>query len=251
MQKCILDRPILAILVYLSVRYVSREPFNGEPMFIGHYGPALAAKPIVKPIPLWLLFVAVQWLDVCWSALILLGIEKARIAPGFTQGSPLDLYFMPYTHGLIGAVALSFVFGIIAVLFVHERRAAAIAVVAGAVFSHWLLDLVVHMPDLPLIDNSLKVGFGLWRWMWISLPLELVTMIAGAAVYARAVPSKTRFGDAALWLFVAIMVAVELYGSFGPPPASPAAEALTALLAYGLLALLAGAVDGFRGTTRG
>lgn len=219
-------------------------------MFIGHYGPALAAKPIVKAIPLWILFVAVQWLDVCWSALILTGVEKARIVPGFTSGSPLDLYFMPYTHGLIGALILSFVFGVIALLFVHERRAAVVAVVAGAVFSHWLLDLVVHMPDLPLIDNSIKVGFGLWRWIWISLPLELITMIAGAIVYARAVPSKTRFGDAALWTFVAIMVGIELYGSFGPAPASPAAEAETALSAYGLLALLAGAVDGLRGTAR-
>jgi hypothetical protein len=97
----------------------------------------------------------------------------------------------------------------------------------------------------------MKVGLGLWRWMWISLPLELATMIAGAVLYRRALPSKTRFGDAALWAFVAFMAGVELYGTFGPPPASPAAEAQTALLAYGLLALLAGAVDGLRGTSRG
>ncbi len=36
-------------------------------MFIGHYGPAFAAKAPVRTIPLWLLFIAVQWLDVCWS----------------------------------------------------------------------------------------------------------------------------------------------------------------------------------------
>jgi hypothetical protein len=220
-------------------------------MFIGHYGPALAAKPIVKPIPLWLLFVAVQWLDVCWSALVLSGVEKVRIVPGFTQGSPLDLYFMPYTHGLIGAVILSFVFGVIALLFVHDRRVAVIAVVAGAVFSHWVLDFVVHVPDLPLIGNSDKVGLGLWRWMWISLPLELATLIAGAMVYMRSVSSKTRLGDLWLWVFVAAMAAVELYGTFGPMPATPAAEAETALFAYGLLALLAGVVDWARGTSRG
>lgn len=220
-------------------------------MFIGHYGPAFAAKPAVKAIPLWLLFIAVQWLDVCWSALVMRGVEKVRIVPGFTEGSPLDLYFMPYTHGLIGALALSLVFGAIALLFVHERRVAVIAVVAGAVFSHWLLDLVVHVPDLPLIDNSMKVGFGLWHWLWISLPLELATMLAGAILYMRAVPSKTRFGDIVLWLFVAIMAAIELYAAFGPPPSSDVAEAQTALIAYGGLALLAGAVDGLRRTTRG
>lgn len=215
-------------------------------MFIGHYGPALAAKPMARQVPLWLLFVAVQWLDVWWSALVLLGVEKVRIVPGFTAGSPLDLYFMPYTHGLIGALALSLLLGAAALLFVRDRRLAVVAVVAGAAFSHWLLDLLVHMPDLPLIDNSMKVGFGLWRWLWISLPLELAIMIAGAALYARAVPSKTRLGDRALWLFVAIMCAVELYAAFGPSPVSDIAQAETALAAYGILALLAGAVDGLR-----
>jgi len=220
-------------------------------MFIGHYGAAFAAKPLVKPVPLWLLFVAVQWLDVCWSALVLMGVEKVRIVPGFTEGSPLDLYFMPYTHGLVGALVLSFVFGALALLFVKAPKAAVIAVVAGAVFSHWLLDLVVHMPDLPLFDDSDKVGFGLWRWLWISLPLELVTLGAGAVIYARAVPSKTRFGDVGLWLFVAIMAGVELYAAFGPPPASPADEAHMAVAAYGVLAFVAGLVDWGRGTLKG
>lgn len=217
-------------------------------MFIGHYGAALAAKPLARQIPLWLLFVAVQWLDVCWSALVLLGVEKVRIVPGFTQASSLDLYYMPYTHGLIGALALSAVFGALALVFLRERRIAVVAVAAGAVFSHWLLDLVVHMPDLPLLDDSMKVGFGLWRWLWLSLPLELAVLVAGAVVYARAVPSKTRFGDWGLWLFVAAMVAVEVYGVFGPQPASPAEEAHTAVAAYGALALLAGLVDWGRGT---
>ena len=110
-------------------------------MFIGHYGPAFAAKPLVRQIPLWVLFVAVQGLDFCWSALVLLGVEKVRIVPGFTQGSALDLYYMPYTHGLIGALILSAALGAIGLAFMRERRAAAFAVIAGAVFSHWLLDL--------------------------------------------------------------------------------------------------------------
>src|SRR6202012_4262990 len=123
-------------------------------MFIGHYGPAFAAKPIAKAVPLWLLFIAVQWLDVCWSTLVLTGIEKVRIVPGFTLGSPLDLYFMPYTHGLIGALLLSVLFGaIVALIMGAPRRLAVFLAVALAVFSHWLLDLVVHMPDLWIYDG--------------------------------------------------------------------------------------------------
>lgn len=221
-------------------------------MFIGHYGAALAAKPLAKPVPLWVLFVAVQWLDVVWSGFVLAGIEKVRIVPGFTPASPLDLYFMPYTHSLAGAAAFSLVFGAFALRFVKEKRLAAVAVVAGAAFSHWLLDLVVHMPDLPLLaDSGTKLGFGLWRWLWLSLPLELAILLAGAVVHARAVPSRTRLGDMALWAFVAAMAGLEVYGVFAPPPAGPAEQAQISLVAYGLVALLAGLTDWARGTVRG
>jgi hypothetical protein len=210
-------------------------------MFIGHYGPAFGAKAAVARVPLWVYFIAVQWLDVIWSSLVLLGVEKVRIVPGFTQGSALDLYFMPYTHGLIGALALSVIFGGIVALFFRAHRAPVFFAIAAAVFSHWLLDLVVHMPDLWIWGN-VKIGFGLWRWLWISLPLELASLFIGAWLYARFVPARGR-GNLWLWLFVAAMAAVELYGVFGPPPPTPVAEAHTALLAYGVLAALAAIVD--------
>ncbi|HEY8947377.1 MAG TPA: hypothetical protein VIM56_00685 [Rhizomicrobium sp.] len=210
-------------------------------MFIGHYGPAFGAKAAVQRVPLWVYFLAVQWLDVIWSTLVLLGVEKVRIVPGFTQGSALDLYFMPYTHGLIGATIISLVFGGVVSLFFRRQKLAVFAATALAVFSHWILDLVVHMPDL-WIWGDWKVGFGLWRWLWISLPLELLSLFIGAWLYARFVPAKGR-GNTWLWVFVAAMAGVELYGVWGPPPANATAEAQTALIAYGALALLAGLVD--------
>jgi len=217
-------------------------------MFIGHYGVAFAAKPVRKPLPLWLLFIAVQWLDVCWSVLVMFGVEKLHIVKGFTEANSLDLYYMPYTHGLIGSLALSAVLGALAILFVRDRKAAAFAVVAGAVFSHWLLDLVVHVRDLPLLGDSMKVGFGLWRHVWISLPLELAILYAGAFVYARAVPAQTRYGDVALWTYVVILTLAQLYSQFGPESATPDGFAETALVGYLALALLAGLVDWARGT---
>ena len=213
-------------------------------MFIGHYGPALAARPLQKKLPLWLLFVAVQWMDFCWAALVLLGVEKARIVPGFTEGSMLDLYFMPYTHGLPGAAALALVAGILVSLAFRDK-AITIAIVTGAVFSHWLLDLVVHVPDLPLIGDRMKVGFGLWRHVMISLPLELALLFIGAVIYDRSTPTRMR-GRIALWLFVAVMAAFQVYANFGPPPASAEAEAMTALVAYTALAGLAGLVEAMR-----
>jgi hypothetical protein len=216
-------------------------------MFIGHYGPAFGAKAAAPRIPLWVLFVAVQFLDVVWTILVLCGVEKLRIVPGLMQGSALDLYYMPYTHGLFGALALSVLFAAAVAAFYSEQRGRVFLVCALAVFSHWILDLVVHRPDLWIYDG-VKLGFGLWRWIWISLPLELATLLAGAWLYARFVPAR-RGGNIWLWLFVAAMAAVELYVAFGPQPASPAAEAQSALTAYGALALLAAIVDQTRTKT--
>ncbi|MGN6515281.1 MAG: hypothetical protein ACTHLR_05515 [Rhizomicrobium sp.] len=210
-------------------------------MFIGHYGPAFGAKAAVQRVPLWVWFIAVQWLDVVWSALVLAGVEKVRIVPGFTQGSPLDLYYMPYTHGLAGALALSAIFGGIVVLFFRQQRAVIFFSIAAAVFSHWILDLVVHMPDLWIYDD-VKLGFGLWRWLWISLPLELACLFIGAWFYARFVPARPH-GNRWLWLFVAAMAATEMYIAAGSGQGTPDATAQTALIGYGTLALLAGLVD--------
>ena len=210
-------------------------------MFIGHYGPAFGAKAALRSIPLWVLFLAVQWMDVVWSVFVLNGIEKVRIVPGLMQGSALDLYYMPYTHGLFGALALSALFGGIVALFFHENRARVFLVLAACVFSHWVLDLVVHKPDLWIYDG-MKLGFGLWRWLWLSLPLEIVTLWVGAWLYARFVPAR-RGGNVWLIAFVAAMTATQLYGDFGPQAATPRDAAMMALMAYGALALLAGLVD--------
>lgn len=80
-------------------------------MFIGHYGPSFAAKRLDLAVPLWMLFIAVQLLDVFWAVFVLLGIETVRIVPGFTKTNALDLYYMPYTHGLPGALAWATVAG--------------------------------------------------------------------------------------------------------------------------------------------
>jgi hypothetical protein len=217
-------------------------------MFIGHYGPAFALKPLRKPLPLWVLFLAVQWLDVGWALLVLAGVEKVRIVPGFTEASPLDSYYMPYTHGLLGALLLSLLLGAIVALVLRAAPWRVACVVAAAAFSHWLLDLLVHVPDLPLYDDAHKVGFGLWRHVRISLPVELLSLVLGAWLYARAVPTQRRSGDRWLWGLVAAMAALELYGSLGPAPDSAAAVAAAALGAYAILALLAGLVDRARGT---
>jgi hypothetical protein len=84
---------------------------KGRFMFVGHYGVSYAAKAQMPRVPLWVWFIAVQWLDVVWSLLVILDVEKMRIVPGYTEANAYDLYYMPYTHSLPGAIVLSLVLG--------------------------------------------------------------------------------------------------------------------------------------------
>jgi hypothetical protein len=215
-------------------------------MFVGHYGVSFAMQPAVRRIPLWVWFIAVQWLDVVWSVLVLLGVEKVRIVPGFTQANALDLYYMPFTHGLPGSILLSLIFGGIVAVFTAGHRLKTVLLVSTASFSHWVLDLIVHTPDLPLYGNSAKVGFGLWRNVALSFPLELTFLLIGAFMYGRARKYKSAKGRYVFWGFVALLAVVQVGANFGPQPSSSQAMASTGIILYAVLALLAALVE--RGT---
>ncbi|NOT41679.1 MAG: hypothetical protein HOP13_14415 [Alphaproteobacteria bacterium] len=216
-------------------------------MFIGHYGPALAAKAAVKTVPLWVLFVAAQWVDFLWAAFVIAGVEKARIVENFIGVTPLDLYYMPYTHGLPSAVLLSLAMGGVVALAFKGDRVAVVLAVAAVAFSHWLLDLIVHAPDLALVFDQMKVGFGLWAYPYISVPVEIALVLGGVWLYDRAVPSPRRAGTIALWGLGFAMAALQVQNSFfNEHPKDPAAFAMLSLTGYTALAVLAAGVDYLR-----
>src|SRR2546426_3545814 len=164
-------------------------------MFVGHYGVSLAAKRGDRSIPLWVLFLAVQLLDVFWSLFVLIGIEKVRIVPGITASNPLDLSYMPYTHSLVAALLWSpaaYVAYRAIRAFGASHRAALL--VALAVFSHWVLDPVVHRPALPLYDNAAKAGLGLWNYPAPAFLREVAALFGGMFLYLRSTTATTRLG---------------------------------------------------------
>jgi hypothetical protein len=164
-------------------------------MFVGHYSVAFAAKSQKNKIPLWVLFIAVQFLDYIWATLVLLGIEKLRVIKGFTAGSMLDSYFQPYSHSLIAAIAWSCIAGLAYRIFCSRHpfdsaqgmlplyRKNAAFIVGAAVFSHWILDLIAHPRDLAIYDNTWKVGFGLWNYRDPEFALEIGLLGAGIMLY--------------------------------------------------------------------
>jgi len=212
-------------------------------MFVGHYGASLAAKSINKSIPLSVLFVSVQLVDVLWAIFVMLGIEKVRIVPGITATNPLDLYYMPYTHSLVAALLWS-VAAAIVYRIVSQRNNSALGLVVGAaVFSHWVLDLLVHRPDLPLYDDSLKVGLGLWNYPAVAFALEAMSLFLGMYLYLKSTKTAGAAGRYGMVIFAVVMLAIQCFVFFGPPPASDKAAAATALVSYALFAGVAHWLD--------
>ena len=218
-------------------------------MFVGHYSVSFLAKSVEKTIPLWLLFIAVQFMDVLWAIFIMTGVEKVRIVPGFTRSNDIDLYYMPYTHSLVGALGWS-VIAIALYYFLrgrnYPRTAVASLLVGFAVFSHWILDLIVHVPDMALYDDSHKVGFGLWNYPEIALPLEFALLFGGLWLYLRSSKADTAIGRYGMVVFTIILAALQLYTFFSPSPGSPNAFALMAIVLYFVFAGIAGWLERYR-----
>jgi len=115
-------------------------------MFIGHYGASFVAKKLAPKLSLGVYFVAAQVLDILFSIFVVLGVEKMRLVPGFTETNNYDLYYMPYTHSLVGAVAWGLVSTL--VIFAIVKRAPEAIAFGGVVISHFLFDVPVHTPAL-------------------------------------------------------------------------------------------------------
>jgi len=211
-------------------------------MFIGHYGVSLAAKRIDARISLGLLFLAVQFVDILWAVFVLLGIEKVRIVPGFTAASDLDLYYFPYTHSLLAsllwAAAIYVVFRLLPA-GAGSRRSTVAIVLGAAVFSHFVLDLIVHTPDLPLYDSTAKIGLGLWNDAVTTYLIEGLILVGGLFLYLRSTSATTFAGKYGMIILVILMLVFNLDTLFGSPPPSPQFVAGSALSSYLVLAGIA------------
>lgn len=212
-------------------------------MFIGHYGPALAGKTIAKSVPLWAFFLAVQFVDVLWGIFIANGIEHVRIVPGFTEANPLDLYDMPITHSLPGALGWSVLAGLAWMVFAPRQKRAGALAIGLAVFSHWLLDLVVHVPDLELWPGGMRVGFGLWNNYPVALAVEFGVLLGGFVLYLRMTEAKGLIGRIWPWVFMALLALAEFANHAAPIPEDMEMAGYMGTATFLVLTALAGICD--------
>ena len=197
-------------------------------MFLGHYGVAFAARRAAPRASLGTTIFAAQFLDELWPILLLAGMEHVRIVPGLMAANSLDFVSYPYSHSLLAALAWSALLGL---AYLATRRYGRGAWIVGAsVASHWLLDVPMHRPDLPLWPGShTLVGLGLWNSVPLTLIVELALFGAGLALYLRTTRARDRVGSWGLWAMVALLVVFFVGGTFGAPPPSERSLAVTTL----------------------
>jgi len=214
-------------------------------MFVGHYGVAFAARGAEKRLPLWAYFIAVQWVDILWTVLVFFGVEKVHIQPGVNPSGPLVFDYYPYTHSLMAAIGWgAAAYGLYRFVFTRRQGSQLTAgILALCVASHWFLDLLVHLPDLPVTDEHLKVGLGLWYHPTLELAVELVLLFAGLAYCFSRSPELSRPRRVTLVIFCLVMTAFQLAGSFGPPPPSVKVMAVSGLVLYLLFAGVAWLIE--------
>lgn len=154
-------------------------------MIAGHFGFAAAVKAREPSAPLWALMLATVWMDVLFVPLFLAHVETIQTVSSGGYGD--GIIYADYTHSIVGALVIAATFGLVAA-WPWGRRVGA--VLAAVVFSHWLLDLVVHRADMPVLPGNAgqlpRLGFGLWRWPAASFTTELALVMVGALLYGRA-----------------------------------------------------------------
>lgn len=203
-------------------------------MFIGHYGVGFGLKRFDKSLSLGLLFLSAQLPDILWNGLVLLGLEQVKIVKGITKVSPLELTYYPFSHSLLSSLIMAALIYLCArFIFANRlqnspRLALAMAL---ALLSHFALDFISHMPDLPIyFGESPKIGLGLWNNVWASYLIESLIFIVGYVLYIRVALDTKRWKKIAISIFAVILFLLNLLNLSGATPPNT-----TVLAAIGLL----------------
>ncbi|HWV24181.1 MAG TPA: hypothetical protein VNZ58_08320 [Thermomicrobiales bacterium] len=166
-------------------------------MIAGHIGVAAAAKSFDRKLPLWTLLIATFALDIIFPVLMLFGIESMEKMPGTDGGYGKMAFSIDYSHAYMAVIGYSLLCWIITARWWGARG----GFILGAVmFSHWVLDLIVHRPDMPLMPgnagNLPRVGLGLWDVPAAAAIFEALIVIGGVWLYWRSAPKDTPGGRA-------------------------------------------------------
>jgi hypothetical protein len=199
-------------------------------MFIGHYAVGLASKKAAPHASLGVLIAAPILLDLLWPIFLLIGSEHVVIQPNSNPFLRLEFISYPLSHGLVAVVGWATLFA--ALYFGIARYAWGAIVIWIGVISHWLLDYVVHRPDLPLYAGSRLLGLGLWNHRWLTMAIEVSMFFIAIWTYQRETRARNKIGQYAFWAFILFLLIIYGLAAFGPPPPSVKAIAVGTLFSW-------------------
>lgn len=198
-------------------------------MFIGYYAVGFVLKKKSSDIPLWLLFVSVQFVDILAFLFILLGIEKITYNPSTNPFLRTILEYVPYSHSLIANALLSFMVFLVFWKFKNKEWGIVLSI---GVFSHWFIDTLAHVGDMPLFHDSIKVGLGLWQYPWLAYFLELSVFILAGYYLLR------NYNNVKRHIILIVMLSAGFSSMFFAPEAEVSTDvvSITSLSLYAILA---------------
>ncbi|MCF6279400.1 MAG: hypothetical protein L3J14_03550 [Flavobacteriaceae bacterium] len=216
-------------------------------MFIGHYAVAFALKGKEKGASLGMLFIATQFVDILFFPFVLAGIENLKFVKGFTQTNNFNMDFYPFTHGLLGTVLWACLFfALYYFIFAKDKvnKITIAFVMALAVLSHWFADLLMHVPDLPLINGEPKYGFGMWGNKFLSFFTEAILLFYGLVYYLKKTKAISKVGKYVSSLFVIFLIAISYLNLYVLPQSDEIISlTISALFFYFLFAGIAHYID--------
>lgn len=216
-------------------------------MLVGHFGAGLLFKRTEREVNLGVYFLAAMLPDIILWILVLVGVESIGI-PSHFAAKQYYIFNFPYSHGLAADVlwsvlAGSFIWKKLQWDHLHAHRAGL--AVAAAVFSHFILDFLVHIPEMPLLgEASPKIGLGLWNHMNIALGIELLITLSALVIYLKGTQRALikRILISVIIILLAILTVAE--HTMSPQPMTPEALAVSGLLITIVVSIIGFWVDG-------
>jgi hypothetical protein len=193
-------------------------------MVLGHFAVGFASKRAAPQASLGVLMAAPLLADLLWPIFLLLGWERVQIVPGGKTFQELAFISYPWSHSLEMGIVWGLVFALFYWAFTRYRTGAV--VIFFGVVSHWVLDLVVHVPDLPLtVSGGARLGLGMWNSVPATIAVEYLLLAIGTWLYVRTTRARDGVGRWSFVVFVGL-IAVFYAATIGsPPPASVTALA--------------------------
>jgi hypothetical protein len=186
-------------------------------MGVGHAALALAAAKTEPRVNVgWLIFAA-WFADFLLGIFAALGLEYVHSPADYAARHYLTFTF-PYSHGLVSLIFWGIALGLVVARFSNARN--AVFIVAALVVSHYFLDALVHVPELPLLgESSPKLGLGLWNHMLLELLLETGMAIVALCLYfsiSTEAPLWHRLGILLAFLLLALLTWGQLFVTVAP-----------------------------------